>query len=111
MGKPQRVQVTGVIVRQASYSRTPVWEFQYPLPDGTWALGRARGPISAGGLATIRWREGTPVPVYVNVADVRDATLVPTGGMTPLAFVGIVLGVVAVVGLLVGTVVAVVNLG
>lgn len=51
------------------------------------------------------------MPVYVNVADVRDATLVPTGGMTPLAFVGIVLGVVAVVGLLVGTVVAVVNLG
>lgn len=97
-----RVVVTGHIVRQASLSRTPTWEFRYPLPDGTWATGRARGPVSMGSLATAGWREGTPVPVHVSTADVHDARLVPDGGTSPGGVVALVLGIVGGVLLLVG---------
>ena len=98
----RRVVVTGQIVRQVGLSRTPLYEVAYPLPDGTWATTVTRAPLSPGGIATLGWSQGAPVPVHVNVDDLRDARLTPDGSLGVPGFVGIVLGSVGGVLLVVG---------
>lgn len=90
----RRVVVTGQIVRQVGWGRTPPYEVAYPLPDGTWTTTVTRSPLSPGGLGTLGWRQGTPVPVHVNVDDVRDARLTPDGALGVAGFVGMILAVV-----------------
>ncbi|QIK83917.1 hypothetical protein [Sanguibacter sp. HDW7] len=97
----RRVVVTGQIVRQVGWGRTPPYEVAYPLPDGTWTTTVTRSPLSPGGITTLGWTQGTSVPVHVNIDDPRDARLTPDGSLGVAGFVGLVLGVV---GLILGVV-------
>jgi len=108
-GRPRavrRVVVTGQIVRQVGLGRTPLYEVAYPLPDGSWATTTTRAPLSPGGIATLGWRQGTPVPVHVNVDDPRDARLTPDGAPGAAWLVGIILCVIGGAMLLAGTLLA-----
>lgn len=108
--RARRVVVTGQIVRQVGWSRTPSYEVTYPLPDGTWTTTVTRAPLSPGGIATLGWSQGAPVPVHVNVDDLRDARLTPDGSLGVPGFVGIVLGSIGGVLLVVGLVLSAVAL-
>lgn len=107
--RARRVVVTGQIVRQVGWSRTPSYEVTYPLPDGTWTTTVTRAPLSPGGIATLGWRQGTPVPVHVDVDDPRDARLTPDGSLGVPGVVGLVLGIIGGAPALVGAVLVAVS--
>ncbi|MCU1442263.1 MAG: hypothetical protein JWQ59_413 [Cryobacterium sp.] len=87
-----RVPIPAIVVRQVGLRQPPIFEVDYPGPDGRPLRGQVQVPLSAAGLGQALLTRGAPTTVWVDPTRPADPSLVQSGQSRSLpVFAGILL--------------------